>query len=150
AAGPDATTMAGAITTEGMIIGTLQYMSPEQLEGKPSDERSDLFALGCILYEMVTGSRAFDGTSQASVITAIMSREPTPMSQLVAITPAALERLVQKCLAKSPDDRWQNAGDLATELHWIGETTSPAAATPTQRRSSWLAWGVAAVALVIA
>src|SRR5262249_43516456 len=146
--GPDAPTIAGPITTEGTILGTLQYMSPEQLEGKPTDERSALFALGCILYEMTTGKRAFDGASQASVITAIMSREPTPMSQLVAITPPVLERLVQTCLTKSPDDRWRSAGDLATELRWIGEA-SPTPA-PTRRRASWLPWSVAALALVIA
>jgi Tol biopolymer transport system component len=147
-AGAEATTVAGAITAEGMIVGTLQYMAPEQLEGRPTDARSDLFSLGCIFYEMVTGKRAFDGGSHASVITAIMSHEPTPMTALVAITPPALERLVQKCLAKSPDDRWESAGDLATELRWISE--GPIENVQHRGRSALVPWIAAALALALA
>jgi Tol biopolymer transport system component len=148
-AGPDATTMLNPITTEGMIVGTLQYMAPEQLEGQAADGRSDVFALGCILYEMTTGRRAFDGGSQASIITSIMSAEPPAMSMLVPITPPVLERLVRKCLAKSPDDRWQNAGDLATELRWLAEEPLAAAATTdTTKSRSLLPWAVAALSLL--
>ncbi|HET6372276.1 MAG TPA: protein kinase [Candidatus Polarisedimenticolia bacterium] len=110
------------LTAEGSIAGTLQYMSPEQLEGKEADTRSDLFSLGSVLYEMVTGRRAFPGTSQASVIAAILEREPAPISTAQPMTPPALDRLVKRCLAKEPDDRWQSAGDLASELKWIAES----------------------------
>lgn len=143
----DAPTAVGdPITAEGTIVGTLQYMSPEQLEGKTTDARGDIFAFGCIVYEMVTGRRAFDGNSHASIITSVMSNEPPAMRELVAIAPGSLERLVRKCLTKSADDRWQNAGDLVTELNWIGETNS--LADPGARsRSVVLPWLVAALAI---
>ena len=94
-------------------------MAPEQLEGKDADARTDLWGLGCVLYEMATGMRAFDGTGQASLIAAIMEREPAAMTTLQPLVPPALERVVQQCLAKEPDSRWQSAGDLARELEWI-------------------------------
>jgi eukaryotic-like serine/threonine-protein kinase len=107
------------LTGEGTIVGTLQYMSPEQLEGREADARSDLFSLGVVLYEMATGKKPFDARSQASLIASIMKEEPRPISALQPMTPPALERVVKQCLAKEPDDRWQTAGDLKRELDWI-------------------------------
>ena len=113
-----AATIAGALTSEGSLIGTFQYMAPEQLEGHDADARCDLWALGCVLYEMATGKRAFDGPSQASLISAIMKEEPRPMTQLATMTPAHLDLVVRACLAKDPDLRWQSAHDLAVALRW--------------------------------
>lgn len=109
-------TMANPLTAEGAIVGTFQYMSPEQLEGREADARSDLWALGCVLYEMVTGARAFTGGSQASLIAAIMERQPPPLSTVQPVTPPHLERVVTRCLQKDPDARFQSAGDLAFAL----------------------------------
>ena len=114
-------TVAAPLTAEGTIVGTFQYMSPEQLEGREVDARSDLWALGCVLYEMATGRRAFEGKSQASLIGAIMNTEPTPLSQLVPASPPALDRLVRACLAKDPDERIQTAHDVKLQLRWTQE-----------------------------
>ena len=105
-----------SLTAQGTILGTLQYMAPEQLEGKEVDGRTDIFAFGAVVYEMVTGKRAFQGTSQASVIGAIMNSHPQPMSELEAKTPPALDHIVGTCLAKDPTDRWQTARDVAREI----------------------------------
>jgi Tol biopolymer transport system component len=105
-----------AVTAEGTILGTVQYMAPEQLQGRPTDERADIFALGAILHEMLTGRRAFDGDSTASVIAAIVERTPAPLSDLRADVPAAVEWVVARCLEKQPDDRWQSAADLGAYL----------------------------------
>ena len=121
AADASASTEPDTFTEHGTVLGTWPYMAPEQLEGKPADPRTDLWALGCVLYEMVTGTRAFSGDSQASLITAIMESEPPPLSQVQPITPPALERLVRRCLAKLPGERWASAHDLAAELRWIAE-----------------------------
>ena len=115
-----------SLTDEHAILGTLQYMAPEQLEGKEADARSDLFAFGAVLYEMVTGKRAFEGASKASVIAAIMEREPPTVA---GVAPPALDRVLRRCLAKDPNDRWQTARDLKTNLEWVGDAT-PAAAAP--------------------
>ena len=109
------------LTAEGTILGTFQYMAPEQLEGKEADARTDLFALGTILYEMATGRRAFDGQSQASLIASILKEEPRSMTEIEPLSPPALERVVRACLAKHPDDRIQTAQDLKLQLHWIAE-----------------------------
>ena len=114
-----AVTEAAPVTARGTILGTLQYMAPEQLEGKDADARTDLWALGAILYEMLTGRRAFAGDSQVSLIGNIMNAEPTALATLQPVTPPALERVVQRCLAKNPDERWQNAADLSAEIQWI-------------------------------
>src|SRR5207237_10591380 len=98
-------TVTRPLTAEGSIVGTFQYMSPEQLEGKEADPRSDLWALGCVLYEMATGARAFEGSTQASLISAIMRDQPRSMTEIAPLFPPALERLVKQCLAKDPDDR---------------------------------------------
>jgi Tol biopolymer transport system component len=112
------------LTDEGSIIGTLQYMSPEQLEGLDSDSRTDIFAFGAVVYEMATGKRAFTGRSQVSLIGAILNANPPPISSLQPLTPKALDRVVSACLEKDPGDRWQSAHDLWMELKWIAERTS--------------------------
>ncbi len=139
------------LTAQGALVGTLQYMSPEQLEGKEADSRTDLFALGAVLYEMATGKKAFEGKSQASVIAAILERDPQPITAIQPMAPPALERLVKRCLAKDCEDRWQNARDLMAELKWIAEGDSGAAAPSplhmgAQRaRLHRVAWGLAAM-----
>lgn len=117
------------ITGEGTIVGTLQYMAPEQLEGKPADARSDLWALGAIVYEMVTGKQPFQGSSAASLIGAILEREPAPLTALRPVIPSGLDRLVRQCLTKSPDDRPDTAHDLACQLRWVREVSGLDAAT---------------------
>ena len=111
----------GPLTGRGTILGTLLYMSPEQLQGGAVDARSDIFSFGAVLYEMLTGTRAFAGTSQASIIAAILERDPPPLTVVAPITPPALDRVVRKCLAKDPDRRWQSAADLCDELTWIAQ-----------------------------
>jgi Tol biopolymer transport system component len=121
------------VTREGTILGTLPYMAPELLEGKEADARSDLFAFGAMLYEMTTGRKAFDGTSGASLISAIMTVEPSPVSHLQPASPPALDRLIAVCLAKDPENRWQNARDLGRELLFVagaGATTRHRAPRP--------------------
>jgi Tol biopolymer transport system component/Ser/Thr protein kinase RdoA (MazF antagonist) len=118
-------TKGSPLTIEGTIVGTWQYMSPEQLEGQEADARSDLFAFGALLYEMLAGRRAFQAKSQAGLIAAIMGSDPPALSAAAPACPPALERLVRRCLAKDPDDRWQSAADLASELQWIGAGEAP-------------------------
>src|SRR5437870_4574701 len=117
------------VTQEGTIVGTFQYMSPEQVEGKELDGRSDIFSLGAVLYEMVTGQRAFEGKSQLSVASAILEKEPATISSLKPLTPSTLERTIKKCLEKLPDDRWQSASDLASQLKWNAEAGLPSSST---------------------
>jgi Tol biopolymer transport system component len=123
-------TMSQPLTAEGTIVGTFQYMSPEQLEGKEADARSDLWAFGCVLYEMVTGSRAFEGTSQASLIAAIMTGEPRRIAELRPVTPADLDRLIRQCLEKDPGARLQSARDLTFLLELIASRDPRAAEAP--------------------
>ena len=142
------------LTTDGAIVGTVAYMAPEQLEGREADARTDLFALGAVLYEMATGRRAFAGTSLASLIAAILSAEPARLSTLSPLAPAALERAVGRCLAKDPEARWQSARDLQLELASIAEAgadvAAPAPATRRRQRRERLAWLVAAGVLAAA
>jgi Tol biopolymer transport system component len=142
-------------TEEGTIVGTFQYMSPEQVEGKEVDGRSDIFSLGAVLYEMVVGKRAFEGKSQLSVASAILEKEPEPISTAKPMTPPLLEHAVKKCLAKLPDERWQSASDLASELKWIGETGSQAgeaahvsAGRSRRERAAWLLSAALSVLLI--
>jgi serine/threonine protein kinase/Tol biopolymer transport system component len=132
------------VTEEGTIVGTFQYMSPEQVEGKELDGRSDIFSLGAVLYEMLTGQRAFKGKSQLSVASAILEREPTPISSIKPMTPPALDHAIRRCLAKDPEQRWQTGRDLQGELLWISES-APSAATPwmlngKKKKRELLAW----------
>jgi Tol biopolymer transport system component len=119
------------LTAQGTIVGTLQYMAPEQLEGKEVDARADIFSFGGVVYEMATGKRAFEGKTQASLIAKILEIDPPPISSLQPMTPPALDRVVKKCLAKEPDDRWHAAKDLCDELKWIAAGSSPVAPAPT-------------------
>jgi Tol biopolymer transport system component len=113
---------AAPITTPGMLVGTVQYMSPEQIQGHEADTHSDLFAFGATLYEMLTGKRAFPGTSQFAIVNAILEKDPVSIRDLEPLTPPALERVVRRCLTKDPEKRWQNTSDLASELKWIAES----------------------------
>jgi serine/threonine protein kinase len=136
--GLEGATQQKPLTEEGTLLGTMQYMAPEQLEAREADARTDIFALGTILYEMTTGRRAFEGKSRASLIVAIMDRDPVPISTVQPLTPPALEQIVRRCLAKEPDNRIQSARDLALELHALrdqirsGET---AGARPRRNRA---------------
>ena len=123
-------TMKSGITGDGTILGTLQYMAPEQVEAKEVDARTDIFAFGAVVYEMATGKRAFEGQTQASLIAKILETDPPPMSSLQPMTPPALDRVVKKCLAKEPEKRWQAASDVCDELMWIAESGSQVALAP--------------------
>src|SRR5947209_18631723 len=142
------------LTAEGTIVGTFQYMAPEQLEGKDADPRSDLFAFGCVLYEMAAGKRPFDGKTQASVVASILASDPPPISSLQPLTPPAFERVVKTCLAKDPEERWQTGHDVKLQLKWIAEggsqagVAAPVAARRKHRERT--AWLVAAVMGVMA
>ena len=156
--GVSAPTMSAGLTGEGAILGTLQYMAPEQLEGKDADARTDIFAFGAVVYEMATGKKAFAGENQASLIAAILEREPAPMNGLQPLSPPALDRVVTKSLAKDPNRRWQTASDLADELRWVTEsdTSSTAVAESTAGSAApghtwpWMVAAVFAVATVVA
>jgi len=122
----DDATQQKPLTREGTIVGTFQYMAPEQLEGQEADARTDIFSLGAVLYEMATGRRAFEGKTKTSLIAAIVSTQPQPVSQLQPLTPPGLEHIIQKCLEKDGDDRWQSAHDIAEELRWLSSVGSQA------------------------
>ncbi len=147
-------TMQGAITGEGTILGTLQYMAPEQVEAKEVDARTDIFAFGVVVYEMATGKKAFEGKSQASLMAKILETDPPSMSSLQPMTPPALDRVVKKCLAKEPEKRWQAASDVCDELKWIAESGSQAGMTaahgPEQESKKYLVWATAAIAMAVA
>jgi serine/threonine-protein kinase len=138
-------------TGPGMILGTLQYMAPEQLEGKEADARSDIFAFGALLYEMLSGKKAFEGETQPKLITAIVSSHPAPLSKLDSATPPALDHLLSRCLAKDPDDRWQTTHDLVAELRWIAGGSERAglepAGTEHRGRDKWR-WPMVAFAVL--
>ncbi len=142
------------LTAQGTILGTLQYMAPEQVEGKEADARTDIFAFGVVVYEMATGKKAFEGKSQASLIAKILETDPPPISSLQPMTPPALDRVVKKCLAKEPDKRWQDASDLCDELRWIAEGGSQAGvAAPVvarRQRRERMAWALAGAGLLLA
>ena len=144
--GTGAATEMHTLTGEGTIVGTLQYMAPEQLHGRTVDHRTDIFALALVLYEMASGRRAFEASSKASLIAAILEKEPAPLTSAQPLAPAALERIVQRCLKKNPDDRWQSARDIARELRWISEGGTE---TKTSRRRFAVA-AIFAVLLVAA
>jgi serine/threonine protein kinase len=137
-----------ALTSDGAVLGTLQYMSPEQLEGKEADARSDIFAFGLVFFEMIAGRRAFPGTTRAGLIASILKDQPPPLSTLQPLIPKALDRVVGTCLEKNPDDRWQSARELKHALMWTMAET-PATTAPTSAVRSWL-WSAVAVLLAIA
>src|SRR5262249_15240008 len=142
------------VTQEGTIVGTFQYMSPEQVEGKELDGRSDIFSLGAVLYEMVTGKKAFEGKSQLSVASAILEKDPPPISSIKPMMPPALDHAICRCLAKDREERWQTARDLMLEMKWLsgsarGVVATSAAGAPARRgKLGWLVAGILAVALV--
>jgi Tol biopolymer transport system component len=153
------------LTAQGTILGTLPYMAPEQLDGRNADARTDVFAFGAIVYEMVAGRKAFEAKSHASLIAAILEHDPPAIASLQPLAPQALNHLVAKCLAKDPDDRWQSARDVMSELKWVAVDSGPhgnavaAAAPPTRRRgprvsvfiagSAGLAIGALAASLIV-
>src|SRR5262249_18900943 len=144
-----------SLTVEGAILGTFQYMAPEQIEGHEADARTDIFAFGAVFYEMVTGTRAFSGKTHASLISSILKDEPRPVSELQPLTPPLLDHIVSRCLAKDPDERWQDASDLTRELQWIHQTaalnkgTVPAAVPGRRRERVVIGIGAALAGLVI-
>jgi serine/threonine protein kinase/Tol biopolymer transport system component len=138
-----------SLTDQGTILGTIQYMAPEQLEGRDVDARTDLFAFGSLLYEMVTGRKAFEGKSQVSLMAAILDADPKRPSEVQPLSPPALDHVIQGCLAKSPDDRWQTARDVMKELQWIaagGTSVAPSLATKKMGRGRWT-WAAASFVL---
>ena len=147
-----ATKQESPVTQEGTIVGTFQYMSPEQIEGKELDGRSDIFSLGAVLYEMLTAQRAFQGKSQLSVASAILEKEPEPISNLKPLTPPALDHAIRNCLAKDRDQRWQTAHDLSLQLRSIADAGAHAGAgvpfSKKERMRQRIAWTVAAACLV--
>ena len=149
ASGEDDRTLTKSLTGEGTIVGTYHYMAPEVLSGAEADARADIFAFGAVLYEMLTGLRAFDGKSRATIIGAILHTEPPPLSSKQPLASPALEHLVNKCLAKDPEERWQSARDLAGELEWIASAGSQTGvpAVVAEKMISWhrLPWMIAAV-----
>jgi hypothetical protein len=154
---PDASTMVHEepLTGEGMVVGTVQYMAPEQLAGEAVDARSDIFALGTVLYEMATGKRAFIGSNRTSLIASIMSSAPRPMAEVQPLTPPAFEHVVAKCLVKDPDRRWQSAYDIAEELRWIlaegsGAGVAAVRGRPRSGLRALVPWLIAALAIAAA
>ena len=142
------------LTAQGTVVGTFQYMSPEQVEGKEANPRSDIFALGAVLYEMATGKRAFEGKTTASVIAAVLAAEPQPISAIQPMSPPSLDRVVKTCIAKDPDERFQNVHDVKLQLQWIAEGGSqagvPAPVAAQRKTRDRVAWIVAAVAVLAA
>ena len=152
AAGDSATV--AALTGAHTVVGTPQYMAPEQIEAREVDARSDIFAFGCVLYELLTGQKAFEGRSASSVMAAVLATKPRPIAELVPLTPPALERIVSRCLAKDPEDRWQTARDVAAELQWVTQGGSqvglPAVVSGKRRVREGVAWAACALATLAA
>jgi eukaryotic-like serine/threonine-protein kinase len=149
--GEDETTSGLSVSAGGMIVGSLPYMAPEQLESKPVDGRADLFAFGAVLYEMLTGEPAFRGNTKASLIVAILSEEPPAAGTRQPLTPPLLDRTIRRCLAKSPEDRWQTAADLAAELRYVTESLHEGAPDHARVRiRTPHAWTAASIAVVAA
>ena len=139
------------LTAQGTILGTFQYMAPEQIEGLEADARTDIFAFGALLFEMLTGRTAFEGKTRASLLGAILKDEPPPVSRVQPVAPAALDRIISTCLAKDPDDRYQSARDLLRDLTWVASGSSDGAGARTvtpPARSNRVAWLVAALSTI--
>ncbi len=148
-----ATKQPSSVTEQGTIVGTFQYMSPEQIEGKELDGRSDIFSLGAVLYEMLTGQRAFQGKSQLSIASAILEKDPAPISSIKPATPPVLDHATRRCLAKDPEERWQTARDLALELTWMAESGGQigvlAPVSQPKTGLQWLAWSATTLLIVV-
>jgi Tol biopolymer transport system component/tRNA A-37 threonylcarbamoyl transferase component Bud32 len=144
----DDATVSAALTGEGTLLGTPHYIAPEQYEGKEADARSDIFAFGCVLYEMTTGRRCFDGKTRSIIAAAVLASEPPPMNTLQPIAPIPLARLVKVCMVKDPEARIQSMWDVLLALRAIGEANPESASVKSAR--PWLAWGLAAAALIAA
>jgi eukaryotic-like serine/threonine-protein kinase len=142
----DEGTMTLALTGKGEILGTFQYMSPEQINGQEAGPQSDIFSFGLVLYEMLTGKRAFDGSTPASVIAAILER---PAPSVADVAPPALDRVLERCLEKDPEQRWQSARDLKAELEWIGNAPQPGNIAPSPWRLGWISAAVLGLALIV-
>ena len=139
------------LTAEGTVLGTLQYMSPEQIEGQEADARSDIFAFGLVLYELITGRRAFEGKTRTSLVASILKDQPRPLTELQPLSPPALERVVATCLEKDPDKRWQSAREVKHALEWISSESSPVrGSAPALPKRRWLWPAVAAGVIVTA
>jgi serine/threonine protein kinase len=157
---PEGPSPMSPLTTAGTVVGTVQYMSPEQIEGKPTNARSDIFAFGAVLYEMATGKRAFEGKSQLSVASAILEKDPEPVSSVQPTSPPALDFVIRTCLAKDPDARFQTAHDVELQLKWIAAGGSQAgmpSPVPIRRevreqiwRGAALLFAVSSIALAVA
>ena len=145
-----AMTDSAPLTSKGAILGTLQYMSPEQLEGKPVDHRADIWAFGCVVHEMIAGARPFEGTSHAGFVAAILERAPTPLTALRPHTPPLLDHIVAKCLSKDPETRWQTARDIQSELRWLATRAPEAVGRSGARRGRGLVVWAAAAGIAIA
>ena len=140
---------AKALTQRGTVVGTFQYIAPEVLQGTEADARSDIFSLGCVLYELVSGQRAFEGKSQLGVLTSILEKDPEPLSKVRPTSPAALDHVVKTCLEKNPEERFQTALDVKLQLKWIAD--GGPAEEPREKamsRAAWLVAGLAILALV--
>jgi Tol biopolymer transport system component len=156
---PPVAPQGGALTAQGTILGTFQYMAPEQIEGLEADARTDVFAFGCVLYEILTGLKAFEGKTRASLLGAILKDEPPPVSRAQTLASAELDRVVSTCLQKDPDDRWQTARDLLRELQWSVAAAPAAAAAASEssprgamrlERAGWVAGIIVAVVATFA
>src|SRR5271170_4672072 len=139
-------TMTMALTGKGEILGTFQYMSPEQINGRDAGPESDIFSFGLVLYEMLTGKRAFDGSTPASMIAAILER---PAPSVADVAPPALDRVLKRCLEKDPENRWQSARDLKAELEWIGSAAEAGKSAPARSRLGWIAAAVLGLILIV-
>ena len=136
------------VTKEGTVVGTFQYMSPEQVEGSEADSRSDIFALGAVLYEMVTGTRAFEGKTAASTIAAILAAHPKPVCSVQPTTPPTLDFTIRTCFAKEPDERWQSVADVGRQLKWISETPSSTVVISAPNHAIWIISAIATLAAI--
>lgn len=145
-------TAVSPITQVGTVVGTVQYMSPEQIEGKDADARSDIFALGCVLYEMATGKRAFEGKSNLSIASAVLEKDPEPITAVQPLAPPALDHVILRCLEKNPDDRWQSAADVRAELKWTETSSAVLKKMKARQRRPWhsVVWIAAALILGLA
>src|SRR5215470_4731185 len=147
------TSPATPLTQQGSLVGTFQYMAPEQIEGREADVRSDIFSLGAVLYEMTTGKRAFEGKSMLSVASAILEKEPEPISSIQPLVPPALDHVIRTCLAKDPEERFQTAHDVKLQLKWISQGGSQAGvAKPIaarRKRREWMGWALGGVMAMV-